>query len=279
MYKLVASDMDGTFLSEAHTLIPANVEAVHRMRALGILFVPASGRPYPSVMSSLEGMRDVLEGSYVISLNGAFIHRVGDAEPIFGSQLDADAAAGIWSHGRELDLCMHVYTASGGYYVANLSEDEREWLQGLGGIIDLGPAPADLSFAGDDPVVKILYQSEDYGYVKRLGAQMSASRLDLDKVSVTYSSDRYVEFMPAGVSKGAGLTRLAEHLGIDMAETVAVGDAANDVDMVRAAGLGVGVGNATSELAPHCDAVLETGAYDGAFPELVERYLEPAACG
>lgn len=56
MYKLVASDMDGTFPSEAHALIPATVAALRRMCALGVFFVPASGRPYLSVTSSLEGM-------------------------------------------------------------------------------------------------------------------------------------------------------------------------------------------------------------------------------
>lgn len=58
-----------------------------------------------------------------------------------------------------------------------------------------------------------------------------------------------------------------------------VGDAANDIDMVRAAGFGVGVANASPDLVPYCDVVLETSAYDGAFPELCERYLEPAAHG
>lgn len=277
MYKLVASDMDDTFLGHGHTVIPANAEALRRMRELGILFVPASGRPYPSVMSNLDEIEDVLEGSYVISLNGEFINRAGDPEPIFGSEMDRAAAEDIWAHGRELGLCMHIYTASGTYFVANLSEEEREWIKGLGDIIDLGPAPADFSFAGDDPVVKLLYQSEDFGYLQRLGAQMAASELDAGKIAITYSSNRYLEFMPAGISKGTGLIKLAGYLGIDMGETVGVGDAANDVEMIRAAGLGVGVANASADLVPFCDVVLKTDAYAGAFPELVEEYLEPAA--
>lgn len=62
MYKLVASDMDGTFPSEAHTLIPTTVAILRRMCALGVLFAPASGRPYLSVTSSLEGKEDAIEG-------------------------------------------------------------------------------------------------------------------------------------------------------------------------------------------------------------------------
>lgn len=57
------------------------------------------------------------------------------------------------------------------------------------------------------------------------------------------------------------------------------GDAANDIDMVRVAGLGVGVANASPDLMPYCDVVLKTSAYDGASLELCEQYLEPAANG
>ena len=276
MYRLVASDLDDTFLATGHKLIPANIEALRRMRELGILFVPASGRPYPSIMNNFVGVEDILEGSYVISLNGEFINRFGDPDPILESTMDRASIEYLWERGRELGLCMHIYTASGKFYVTDLTESERIWLEDLDEVIDLGPAPADLSFAGDDPLVKLLYQSADFGYLQRLGAQIAASEIDPDKVSITYSSNRYVEFMPAGVNKGTGLANLAAHLGIDMAETVGVGDAANDADMVRAAGLGVGVANASADLVPVCDVVLKTSAYDGAFPELVENYLEPA---
>lgn len=276
MYKLVASDLDDTFLAADHKLISANVEALCRMRELGILFVPASGRPYPSIMSNFVGVEDILEGSYVISLNGEFINRFGDLDPIFKSTMDHASIEYLWERGRELGLCMHIYTASGKFYVANLTESERIWLEGLGEVIDLGTAPADLSFAEDDPMVKLLYQSDDFSYLQQLGTQIATSEIDLDKVSITYSSNRYVEFMPAGVSKGTGLVNLAGYLGIDMAETVGVGDSANDVDMVRAAGLGVGVANASAELIPACDVVLKTSAYDGVLPEIVEKYLEPA---
>ncbi len=45
MYKLIASDMDETFLDGTHSIPAANVEALRRLRELGVLFVPSSGRP------------------------------------------------------------------------------------------------------------------------------------------------------------------------------------------------------------------------------------------
>ena len=80
-----------------------------------------------------------------------------------------------------------------------------------------------------------------------------------------------MEFVPHGVNKGTGLAHLAAMLGIDMAETVGVGDSANDLAMIQAAGLGVGVANASDDIRPACDLILDATADDGAFPELLRR--------
>ena len=122
--------------------------------------------------------------------------------------------------------------------------------------------------------MKILYVDWDFDALQELGRKLApmAERLG---VGITFSSKRYLELMPAGVDKGTGLTRLADMLGIPMSEVIAVGDSANDLSMIKAAGLGVGVANVTDDVRPYCDAILETAGTDGAFSELVERFLEP----
>ena len=88
MYRLVASDMDETFLAHDHSIPKANVDAIRRMRELGVLFVPASGRSYASVVESFSSApADLLDGTYVISFNGGTINRVGDPCPIESSSL------------------------------------------------------------------------------------------------------------------------------------------------------------------------------------------------
>lgn len=44
MYRLVASDMDETFLDADHAIPASNLQALKRMRELDVLFVPSSGR-------------------------------------------------------------------------------------------------------------------------------------------------------------------------------------------------------------------------------------------
>ena len=52
------------------------------------------------------------------------------------------------------------------------------------------------------------------------------------------STCRFLEFNARGVNKGAGLLRLARELGVDPADTIAIGDNWNDWPMLRDAGLG-----------------------------------------
>lgn len=275
MYKLVASDMDETFLDGEHRIPEANLEALRRMRELGVLFVPSSGRPYGSIMENFAGIdQSLMEDSYVISYNGGFINRYGDPEPLVSFQMDQDLALELFLRGRELGLCQHVYTPSGDIFVCDAPSSERAYLSSLSGITHLDGAHLDdLSFCDGEPIVKILYMSDDFGALKRLGSEMGPS-LEERGCSVTYSSGRYIEFMPTGIDKGSGLVKLAEMLGFGISETVGVGDSANDLEMIRAAGLGVGVANVTDEVRPSCDVVLDTRADDGAFAEVVERFLE-----
>lgn len=90
MYRLVASDMDETFLDADHAIPASNLRALKRMRELGVLFVPSSGRWYSSIMDNFSGeARELIEDGYVLSYNGGFINRVGDPTPPAGFPTNA----------------------------------------------------------------------------------------------------------------------------------------------------------------------------------------------
>lgn len=275
VYRLVASDMDETFLDSNHAIPPANLRALRRMRELGVLFVPSSGRWYSSIMDNFPGeARELLEGSYVLSYNGGFINRVGDPEPLTTCGLSRACAEELYARGRELGLAMHINVADGHVFVPDADDDERAYLASISGVTHVNSKDhPDLSFLEGRDIVKILYVNRDFDALQELGASLAPVAEHLG-VEVTFSSKRYLEFMPAGVNKGTGLARLAEMLEIPLSEVIAVGDSANDLSMIQAAGLGVGVANVTDDVRPSCDVVLNTTGMDGAFEELVERFLE-----
>ena len=94
-------------------------------------------------------------------------------------------------------------------------------------------------------------------------------------LSTTFSSGRYYEFNPAGVDKGFGLRALADYLGIDIADTIACGDSANDMAMLEAAGVGVVVSNASHDAAAIADYRAKSSCNDGIFAEVLEKFIEP----
>lgn len=275
MYRIVASDMDETFLDGRHQIPAPNLGALARMRELGVLFVPSSGRPYQSIMANFADIdQELMRDTYVISYNGGFINRYGDPEPLMRTLIDRASLEWLYAWAVEHHQAVHVYTASGTTYTQFLPPEEEEYVQGIAGVVHVDDSARDLSFAAGEELVKIIFMDTDFSKCKRIGEEL-APKLDPELVDITYSSNRYVEFVPAGVNKGTGLEHLAELLGISIAETIGVGDAANDLEMIQAAGLGVGVANITDDVRPYCGLVLDTHGEDGAFPELVARVLEP----
>ena len=278
MYKLVATDMDETFLDHDHQIPEANIRAMQRMKELGVLFVPSSGRWYSSIMDNFAHLDPaLLEGSYVISYNGGFINRVGDPNPLTSCGIGRACAEELYALGRELGKCMHVNVADGHVFVCDAPETERTYLEKISGVTHFSSAEhTDLSFLDSRDIVKLIFMDPDFEGLQQLGRELEpmAQRLG---VEITFSSKRYLEFMPAGIDKGYGLKKLAEMLGIPMDQVIGVGDSANDLAMIKAAGLGVGVANVTDDVRPYCDIVLESTGDDGAFEELVEKYLEPSS--
>lgn len=278
MYKLVATDMDETFLDHDHQIPEANIRAMQRMKELGVLFVPSSGRWYSSIMDNFAHLDPaLLEGSYVISYNGGFINRVGDPNPLTSCGIGRACAEELYALGRELGKCMHVNVADGHVFVCDAPEAERTYLEKISGVTHFSSAEhTDLSFLDSRDIVKLIFMDPDFEGLQQLGRELEpmAQRLG---VEITFSSKRYLEFMPAGIDKGYGLKKLAEMLGIPMDQVIGVGDSANDLAMIKAAGLGVGVANVTDDVRPYCDIVLESTGDDGAFEELVEKNLEPSS--
>ena len=83
----------------------------------------------------------------------------------------------------------------------------------------------------------------------------------------------FIEISPAGVTKWSAVERLARSWGIEDAEICAVGDDVNDIPMIRAAGLGVAMGNALPAVKAAAQRIAPTHDEDG-LAEVVEWLLE-----
>lgn len=96
------------------------------------------------------------------------------------------------------------------------------------------------------------------------------------QIHIVPSHPYLIEGLPSGVDKGQGLAWLARHLDIPQAEVLAVGDNDNDVPMIRWAGVGVAMGNASDAARAAADWVAPPVEADGAAVALEKFVLEAA---
>ena len=80
---------------------------------------------------------------------------------------------------------------------------------------------------------------------------------------LSYSEPTNIEFNKVGANKGRGLKKLAEYLGLDMSEVMAIGDNYNDVEMLKATENSVVMANATDEIKSYGNYVTLTNDENG----------------
>ena len=73
----------------------------------------------------------------------------------------------------------------------------------------------------------------------------------------------FCDLTSATADKANGIRAIAEYMGINISETMAFGDGGNDLSMLRAAGVGVAMGNALDEVKAHADYVTSSVDEDG----------------
>lgn len=93
------------------------------------------------------------------------------------------------------------------------------------------------------------------------------------RYSAVFSHDYMLEVMPKGTNKAAGLTKIGQLHGMALSEMVAIGDAENDIEMLRHAGLGVAMGHAPDTVKAAADGITLTNSEDGVAFALEQDWL------
>ena len=261
--KMIFFDLDGTLLTEDKQVAPAVCEALERAAAKGIYLVPSTGRFYnglPEAVRAFPFLR------YVVLINGACILDVGSGEILRRAEIEPETALRLAKILAECDVVHDAYIDGAGYM--NRCFEER--------IPEVVSNPVLQAL-----ILKTRYLVEDLGrYLETLNRPVQkmqaffadgASRQsvwrrvesEFPELLVTSSIEINMEINVCDASKGAALQFLAGHLGIDIAETMAIGDGSNDISMLRAAGVGVAMGNAAEDVKAAADYVTDTNARDG----------------
>lgn len=269
MIKLIACDLDETLLTTAKDISIEDVKAIAYARSLGIRFVVATGRGYHSVDSILKKL-DLYqkEDEYIISGNGAILCESKDFRKLSFHGLSFELAKQLFEYGMKQDVCVQVFTDQD-VYAFHLNEDERVVLFGFkpDSIIC---EETSLDFLKDEVIMKVMYQNTNMDYLHQLAAQMDFIQ---DQCSISFSSNRYLEFNAKGIHKGNGLLELCQYLHIDIRDTMAIGDNYNDLTMIQTAGIGVCVANGSDAIKKASDYVCQRDHDHSAVAEAIYHFV------
>lgn len=256
--KLVVSDIDDTLLPKGGVISQGTRRAVAECRRRGIVFSLASGRWFPSTVTVAEtlgvnGPLIVANGGCVMTVDGEvlkeFPMRERDVEIAYGAVKDCGAL--ITSYVRGAIYRLNTWT---------MENRPPEKLSYFGGEV--------FDVVDDDPVrfqqeaLQGVYKMEVYSNDTPLLAELR-DRLEKAGLSVSSSFKTNIEITSPGLGKGQAVAWLARYLGIGREQVMCFGDNTNDASMLRAAGVGVAMGNAVAELKAQADLVAPPCAEDG----------------
>jgi HAD superfamily hydrolase (TIGR01484 family) len=263
--KLVALDIDGTLLkwvegagTTYEEIAPAVGDAVRRARDAGCHVVLASGRS-PHGMTKVADLLhlhlDGAESLWIVASNGAVVFRYPPLEVVREETFDAAPAVRAVLE-RHPSALVAVEERGVGYRVSKefpVGELSGEMI--LTDVAELVAAPVSRVIIRDPEAT-----ADDFIALAR--------ELGLHGTDYVVGWTAWLDLAPVGVSKASGLAYVAEQLGIDAADVLAIGDGRNDLEMLEWAGRGVAMGQAVEEVQDAADAVTATVAEDGAALEL-----------
>ncbi len=253
--RLIATDLDGTLLTSAGQLSARTRAAIDAITAAGVTVVAVTGRP----PRWIEGLHDEAGvHALCVCLNGAMLVDLDTGEQLDHAPMAAALAATL-SHDIRSALPDVRFAAQLGAQFAHEPDYGSSF-----------PRPTDVEMtlpelvAGSVTKLIVRHDTLEAAALAAPVAEVVAGRAE-----VVFSGLRIVEISAPGIHKGRGLQRVAERLGIDVGDSIAFGDALNDIPLLRVAGIGVAVANAQAEVLAVADRVTGSNDEDG-----VAAYIE-----
>ena len=258
--RLIALDLDGTLLDSEKRLPPENIAALERAHRAGAYIVPATGRFFAAMPEPVRALPFV---RYAITINGARVSDATDSEVLYTADLPLSLALELMRWLDTLPVIYDCYMDNGGWMTAEMQAraadfaPDKHYLKMLRELRTPVPELKAFIAARGHDVQKIQFFTRDLALREEV-LHTCAERFPGTVASASCPNN--VEINHADATKAAALLGLSRALGIDATETMAFGDGLNDIPMLRAAGIGVAMGNASDTvkaaadlIAPDCD--------------------------
>ena len=260
MYKLLALDMDGTVLNSDKKITPRTKLAIDNLMKRGVAVVVSTGRN----LAELTDYRDDFRAMhYGIVISGGMIYDFFNDKPVKVHAVDEETIYKLIDFGLEERAMIHLHTVSRS--VAREEDIQNMAAFGMGiyqgmfdRICDRFDDPKEYIRTHPGEVIKVNLYHRD-----KASRDRNFNRIEPLNLSISYAEAFNLEMSPANITKASGLVELCDYLRIDLSESVAIGDADNDKEILQTAGLSVAMGNASDEIKRLADFVTLDNDNDG----------------
>ncbi len=269
MIKMFVSDIDNTLYDYRVGIPSANIQALNKLQASGVIVVLASGRMAQAMYGSAEAISLSQYGGYIIASNGALVENMSTRHILRKSTFDHQqiqrfALSAVY-HGA------HFTVDQGDELYYTHHDRSYNWIKSLGNI-ELKRI-VDVQKQLTRVATRCSVSVDEIAHTLPLDAFIRAHQ---DEASFERLQASYLDMMPLGNSKWVGLDVLMKHLNIQTHEVAAIGDGENDRSMLARVGLSASLLNASKSIQDMCDVVVTRADQGGVaeFAELIMRRNE-----
>jgi Cof subfamily protein (haloacid dehalogenase superfamily) len=261
--RLIALDLDGTLVGPDLTIRPRVRDAIAQARERGVAITIVTGRMLAAARPFAHQLG--IDGA-LVCYQGAAIFNVTTGQVVQMTPVRQDVTREVLAWAAERGIHAQCYLDDK-LYLQSINEFSKRYTDLARVEPHLVPSLSEMFH--DRPTIKIVLVDNPAPSEQHLAALTS---LLGDRAYLTRSNVDFVEVLDPRVNKGAALAFVADGYGATLEETLAVGDAWNDLPLLEAAGIGVAMGSGPPELLARADAVVGDVAHDGV-AEAIERFV------
>lgn len=254
MIKMVATDIDGTLLKWSYEYSPYVKDTIKKLQEAGIKVVLVTGRMHCAATGIAKelGIKEP-----IVSYQGGMIKEFSKSDRVlYRKDMDSERALEIIDWARENDIHINLYMDDV-LYVEKDSDTIRKYTDAR--FIDYHICKFDkLKIRNVNKILAIDFDDPDRvtGWVNDLGKMFP----DLYTVK---STPYFCEIANKEATKGNAVKFLQKLWGIKQEEILSIGDQDNDIELLKAGGIKIAMGNSTPALRECADYVTDTVDNDG----------------
>lgn len=243
---LICTDLDGTLMKNDKTISQENLNAIEYFKNEGGYFTFITGRMPFFVSYVLNAIKPNAPFGCV---NGAGLYDEAKGDYVWKATMPdtvLELVELIDCHFPDVGIQVNTFYKT---YFCKENQVMKNF-RAVTGLENLVCHYRDVQ----EPIAKILFGSERDAEIKQIESLLKSHPL-ADGFDFIRSEEALYEILPKGIGKGTAITKLCEHLQLDIKKSVAIGDYNNDISMFRAAGVGIAVSNACQEALDAADFI------------------------